>query len=94
MWRDRIPETDAGTKRGDLMTFPQEPLDYTDRMVADYAGDGVYVINLGHTIELRVGHHENPTDRIELEPHVLDNMLRILQRWGKLPPGYKWVGQP
>ena len=76
------------------MPFPQEPLDYTDNRVADYAGDGVYVINNGFNIELRANDHENPTDRIALEPRVLDCVLRILQRWGKLPPGYTWVGQP
>lgn len=70
------------------MPFPNEPLNYQDRNVADYAGDGVYVINKGHAIELRANDHENPTDRITLEPQVIAGLLRILNRWGKLPlPG-------
>lgn len=63
------------------MLFPQEPLNYKDLKVADYAGDGVYVINLGDMIELRANDHENPTDRIALEPQVLEGLLRILKRW-------------
>lgn len=63
------------------MSFPQEPLNYQDPEVADYAGDGVYVVNLGHAIELRANNHENPTDRISLEPAVFDALLRILRRW-------------
>ena len=70
------------------MPFPNEPLDYTDRKVADYAGDGVYVINLGFYVELRANDHENPTDRIVLEPNVIEALLRILDRWRQLPPGY------
>ena len=64
------------------MPFPDEPLDYQDTNVADYAGDGVYVINLGFCVELRANDHENPTDTIALEPQVLEGLLRILKRWG------------
>jgi len=64
------------------MSFPNEPLNYKDPMVAEYAGDGVYVINHGHAIELRANDHENPTDRITLEPQVFKAILRIANRWG------------
>jgi len=70
------------------MPFPNEPLNYKDTNVADYAGDGVYVINFGYAIELRANDHENPTDRIMLEPNVVEALFRILKRWDKLPRGY------
>ena len=70
------------------MPFPQEPLNYQDTNVADYAGDGVYVINLGHAVELRANGFANPINRIMLEPNVVEALFRILKRWDKLPRGY------
>ena len=48
----------------------------------DYAGDGVYVKNLGWAIELRANDPEDPSDTICLEPSVLEAVNRIAKRWG------------
>jgi len=56
-------------------------LDLTDSANADYAGDGVYVVNLGYAVELRTNDPRNPTDTIVLEPSVLKAVNRIAKRW-------------
>jgi|GEM_PF-2373556 len=56
-------------------------MDLTDSKQADYAGDGVYVINLGWAIELRANDPRDPTDTIYLEPEVLAALNRIAKRW-------------
>ena len=56
-------------------------IDLTNTEQADYAGDGVYVINLGWAIELRANDPRNPTDTIVLEPLVLAALNRIAERW-------------
>ena len=40
------------------------------REKTEYLGDGVYAIFDGLGIWLYANHHENPTDRIYLEPNV------------------------
>ena len=55
--------------------------DLTDSANADYAGDGVYVVNLGWAIELRANDPRNPSDTIVLEPSVLEAVNRIAKRW-------------
>ena len=55
--------------------------DLTNSANADYAGDGVYVVNLGWAIELRANDHLHPTDTIVLEPSVLEAINRIAKRW-------------
>ena len=55
--------------------------DLTNPANADYAGDGVYVVNLGWAIELRANDHLHPTDTIVLEPSVLEAINRIAKRW-------------
>ena len=55
--------------------------DLTDSANADYAGDGVYVVNLGWAIELRANDPRNPSDTICLEPSVLEAVNRIAKRW-------------
>lgn len=44
----------------------------------EYLGDGVYVLYDGFGIWLHANDHENPTDRIYLEPVVLKALLRFL----------------
>jgi len=55
--------------------------DLTNPQKADYAGDGVYVINLGYAIELRANDPRNPTDTIVLDPTRLEAVNRIAKRW-------------
>ena len=47
---------------------------------ADYLGDGVYAIRYGLGIWLHANHHENPTDRIFLEPKVFEALIRFKKR--------------
>jgi len=56
-------------------------MDWTDSNQVGYAGDGVYVINLGWAIELRTNDPRDPTDTITLEPLVLEALNRIANRW-------------
>lgn len=45
--------------------------------LAEYLGDGVYAIFDGFGILLHANDHENPTDRIYLEPSVLGSLNRF-----------------
>jgi hypothetical protein len=56
--------------------------DLTNPANADYAGDGVYVANLGWSIELRANDPRNPSDRIILDARTLEAINRIAKRWG------------
>ena len=42
-----------------------------EKRPASYLGDGVYAIYDGYGIWLHANDHENPTDKIYLEPSVL-----------------------
>lgn len=44
-----------------------------------YFGDGVYAVFNGFSIELRANHHETPTDRIFLEPEIMDKLIRYYE---------------
>jgi len=44
---------------------------------ASYIGDGVYAIYDGFGIWLHANDHENPTDRVYLEPKVLNQLVRF-----------------
>jgi hypothetical protein len=46
----------------------------------DYLGDGVYAIFDGYGIWLHANDHANPTDRIYLEPPVLEALHRFEER--------------
>lgn len=46
----------------------------------DYLGDGVYVGHDGYQLWLYANHHEHPTDRIALEPSVLEALIRYAER--------------
>jgi hypothetical protein len=49
-------------------------------LLKDYLGDGVYGMFDGFAIWLHANDHENPTDRICLEPNVLDALNRFSER--------------
>ncbi|KKM75039.1 hypothetical protein LCGC14_1394180 [marine sediment metagenome] len=42
-----------------------------------HLGDGVYAIHDGFGIWLHANDHENPTDKIYIEPEVLEALLRF-----------------
>jgi hypothetical protein len=46
----------------------------------DYLGDGVYARYDGYSITLLANSHEEPTDVIDLEPNVLDALIRFRDR--------------
>lgn len=45
----------------------------------EYLGDGVYAAFDGYQIELRANHHETPTDRVFLEPEVMDKLIKFYE---------------
>jgi hypothetical protein len=47
---------------------------------ADYLGDGVYAIYDGFGIWLHANDHKNPTDKIYLEPSVLNALNNFNKR--------------
>jgi len=49
----------------------------------EYLGDGVYCVFDGYGLELRANDHANPTDKIYLEPSVLDNLIRYYAQFKK-----------
>lgn len=48
--------------------------------IFDYIGDGVYVKFDGYGIELRTNDHLNPTNKIYLEPEILENLINFNKR--------------
>ena len=55
-----------------------EIIDYNGRSVpATYLGDGVYAIFDGFGIWLHANDHKDPTDKIYLEPAVLEALVRF-----------------
>uniref|UniRef100_A0A6H1ZCN5 Uncharacterized protein n=1 Tax=viral metagenome TaxID=1070528 RepID=A0A6H1ZCN5_9ZZZZ len=52
-----------------------EMIDYHGKQVpATYCGDGVYAIFDGLGIWLHANDHKNPTDKIYLEPSVIESL--------------------
>ena len=49
----------------------------------EHLGDGVYAIYDGHGIWLYANDHENPTDRVYLEPAVFEALVRFKEANGK-----------
>ena len=43
----------------------------------EYLGDGVYAVFDGYGIWLHANDHENPTDRVYLEPAVMAALIRF-----------------
>lgn len=43
----------------------------------EYIGDGVYVCHDGYGIQLHANSHIDPTDRIYLEPYVLERLVEF-----------------
>lgn len=55
-----------------------ETIDYHGKQVpASYLGDGVYAIFDGFGIWLHANDHENPTDKVYLEPSILVALNRF-----------------
>ncbi len=46
-----------------------------EKRPASYLGDGVYAIFDGHGIWLHANDHKDPTDRVYLEPQVLELLV-------------------
>lgn len=44
---------------------------------ASYLGDGVYAIFDGYGVWLHANDHENPTDRVYLEPQIMEALIRF-----------------
>ena len=44
---------------------------------ATYLGDGLYAIFDGYGIWLHANRHENPTDKVYLEPSVMQALIRF-----------------
>lgn len=55
----------------------------------EYLGDGVYIHYDGYGLELRANHHANPTDKVYLEPDVMEALQRY---WTQAKAGtlIKW----
>ena len=51
-----------------------------DPRTREYLGDGVYAIFDGYGIWLHANDHENPTDRVYMEPAVLEALLQFDKR--------------
>ena len=47
---------------------------------AEYLGDGVYALFDGYGIWLHANDHKNPTDRVYLEPEVLQGLIGFDKR--------------
>lgn len=55
-----------------------EMIDYQGTKVpASYLGDGVYAIFDGYGIWLHANSHSNPTDKVFLEPQVLEALINF-----------------
>jgi hypothetical protein len=52
----------------------------TEEKKWQYLGDGVYVKYDGYGIWLHANSHDNPTDRIYLEPQVFDSLNRFVEK--------------
>jgi len=50
--------------------------------LARYLGDGVYALSDGNGIWLHVGSHDDPTDRVYLEPEVLAALNQFMAEEG------------
>lgn len=61
-----------------------EPVTTMDREIHkedwDYLGDGVYAGFDGFGIMLHANDHRNPTDRVYLEPSVIDRLNAFMKR--------------
>ena len=51
-----------------------------DKLLEDYLGNGVYAIHDGFGIWLYANHHEFPTDKVYLEPLVLEALNNFIKR--------------
>jgi len=59
------------------MTLPTKDI---PREHMTHCGDGVYALYDGYGIWLHANSHDQPTDRIYLEPEVFDALLQFAKR--------------
>lgn len=59
-----------------------------EKRPADYLGDGVYAISDGYGIWLHTGSHDRPTNRVYLEPQVMEALTRF-EKNSKSPEAIK-----
>jgi len=52
-----------------------------NKLKQEYLGDGVYAIFDGFGIELRANDHIYPSDKIYIEPSVLENLNMLDKKW-------------
>ena len=57
-----------------------------DEKQIEYLGDGVYVAHDGFGLWVLVNDHINPTDKIYLEPEVLEALTRFATKVWRPPP--------
>ena len=50
----------------------------------EHIGDGVYVNFDGFGVWLHANSHDNPTDKIYLEPQILDSLINYVERMRKV----------
>ena len=68
-------ETECGSKRMVTVVIP----DSRPEIKKQYIGDAVYAIFDGFGIELHVNDLENPTDKVYLEPSVLNALNKFYE---------------
>jgi len=67
---------------GGVIKLPPAPVIDVDKIPSEhmtYLGDGAYAIFDGEGIWLHANDHKNPTDRVYLEPSVLNSLLRFVK---------------
>ncbi len=58
----------------------ESPEDFSPEFKWEYIGDGVYVKHDGWGIWLHANSHDQPTDRVYLEPSVFDKLKNYMKR--------------
>jgi hypothetical protein len=58
--------------------MPQKVIIKGEEYLVEYLGDGVYALVTNNGVWLHANDHENPTDKIFLEPKVYANLKRFM----------------
>lgn len=61
---------------------------------AQYLGDGLYVQFDGYQVWLLANSHTHPTDKVALEPPVLEAFLSFVRELKELIAAQQVVGEP
>lgn len=64
-------------------SFGGEPVNNMTEMKSEYIGDGVYAIYDGNGVWLHANDKDDPTDKVYLEPKVMDNLVWFFYRGRK-----------